>query len=125
MKDKNLLENQLKELEQKLNDETSKVKKSESSYCIRCKKVPRYFKTGLDEIFMEGFGLIGPYDQLSETDSENEKLVECAMCGTDYEPTGIHVPCTFQSAAPECPLCVEFRMASWVSFRHDFAITNF
>ena len=72
MKDQKLQDYQLKELEQKLNDETSKVRKLESSNEILSKKV-RPIYTGLEEIFMERFVLTDPH-LLSGADSKNEIL---------------------------------------------------
>ena len=120
-KDKKLQENQLKELEQKLNDEISKgktlLKRLEASNGTRNRKVPRDYN-GLDEIFMEGFGLIGPYDDLlSETDSENEELTECQFCLIEFKQTEKYVPCKLKyPSGVVCPLCTEFWMASKVSF---------
>ena len=115
-KDKMLQENQLKELEQKLNDETSKsktlLKRLESSDEIQSEKVTRIY-TELDEIFMEGFGLTGPYD----TDFGVEEFTECQFCLTEFKPTGKYVPCKLKLPSDSvCPLCVEFWMASKVSF---------
>ena len=123
-KDNKLQENQLKELEQKLNDETSKgmtlLKRLEASNETRNKKVPRVFRTysWLDEVFMEGFGLIGPYDDLlSETDSEDEEHTECQFCLIEFKPTEKYIPCKLKyPSGVVCPLCVEFWMASKVSF---------
>ena len=118
MKDKKLQENQLKELEQKLNNETSKVKKLEILYSqeIRSKNASRSW---LEEIFMEGFGLIGPYDLLSETDFENEELTECHVCFKDFEWTGERLPSKFNAPSEVmCSLCSTVWMSSKVSFCH-------
>ena len=120
-RDKRHQENQLKELEQKLNDETSKaktlLKRFESSDEVQSKKVTRNH-TGLDEIFMEGFGLTGPYDDLlSDADFGVEEFTECQFCLTEFKPTGKYVPCKLKLPSEVvCPLCVEFWMASKVSF---------
>ena len=112
-----LQENQLKELEQKLNNEASKVKKLESSNQIRTRKVRRIYSE-VNEILNE-FGLTGP-QLLFETDSGNEQLTECQLCFTDFKPAGERVPCKSKLPPEVCPLCVEFWMADKVSFRNLF-----
>ena len=67
---------------------------------------------------MERFGLTGPYDDLLfKTDCKDEDLAECQFCLTEFKPTGKYVPCKLKLPSDSvCPLCVEFWMASKVSF---------
>ena len=61
--------------------------------------------------------LIGPYDMLSEMDSEDGELTECQICLTDFEPIGKCVPCKLKLPSQVmCPLCEKCWMASKVSF---------
>ena len=106
-KDKKLQEKQSKELEQKFNDEASKVKK--------LKRDLRKSYTGLHEIFMEGFGYTSYL--ISETDSDDEELTECQNCFKDFKWDGERLPSKFKApVGVMCPLCVKCWMASTVSF---------
>ena len=107
-KEKRLLENQLKELEHKLNDGTLKVKKLESSNKTQSTNVPRIY-AGLDEIFTEGFEQTDPH-LLSETNSEDEEYTECWKCRTEFKPTGKYIPCELKLPSKVfCPSCAEIK----------------
>ena len=126
MKDKKLQDYQLKELEQKLNDETSKVRKLESSNEILSKKV-RPIYTGLEEIFMERFVLTDAH-LLPGADSKNEILGYCENCYTSFGfklETNIQAHCKTtgerdlcRELPPDlmCPLCTQYWMADKVSY---------